>query len=140
MPKFSQNERHRMKNELSDLLDYEDTRHAQSTKIITTIHNLPISHEWKKVFAKICTERTWYQLSPVQQSQMINIANINSSAIKFLMREHRKKAGLALIEKISVEIFTEGDRQKAMLAILDKGVKVARKNIDLLIMQSVNNG
>ena len=124
------------KNELAQLLHYEDIRHNQSVNIITGINSLPISLEWKDIFAYICTGRTWYRLSKTQQSKMINIAEIDSSAIKYLAKEHRKKAGLTLMEKISVEISTEEDRQKAMLAILEKGAKEARRDIDLLIAQS----
>jgi len=123
----------RKADELSDLFYFEEVRHTQSMQIIRTISTLPISHEWKNIFSKICTERTWYNLSPLQQEQMINIATVDSSAMKFLMYEHKKKAGLALIEKISVQIATEEDRQKAMLAILDKGARVAKRDIDLLI-------
>jgi len=125
-----------MKNELRDLLHYEEIRHEQSINIITAINELPITHEWKDIFAYLTTGRTWYGLSKTQQSKMINIAEVNSAAIKYLAKEHRKKAGLTLMEKISVQIPTEEDRQKAMLAILDKGAKEARKDIDLLIAKA----
>ena len=122
-----------MKNELTELMEFEDIRHIQSTNIIKGIYALPITQEWKKIFSNLCTGRTWYGLSKTQQSQMINIAEVNSQAIKFLMTEHRKKAGLKKMEKIAVEIPSEKDRQKAMLAILDKGAKQATRDIDLLI-------
>lgn len=116
-----------------ELMEFEEIRHIQSTSIIETIHALPITQEWKKIFSKMCTGRTWYGLSKTQQSQMINIAEVDSSAIKFLIAEHRKKVGLQKMEKIAVEIPNEKDRRKAMLAILDKGAKQATRDIDLLI-------
>ena len=122
-----------MESKLMELMEFEDIRHVKSTNIIKGIHALPISQEWKKIFSNLCTGRTWYGLSKTQQSQMINIAKVDSPAIKFLMTEHRKKAGLKKMEKIAVEIPNEKDRQKAMLAILDKGAKKATRDIDLII-------
>ena len=125
-----------MKNELSELMEFEEIRHIQSTNIISTIHTLPISQEWKKIFSKMCTARTWYRLNKTQQSQMVNIAEVDSPAIKFLIAEHKKKVGLQKMEKIAVGISNEQDRQKAMLAILEKGAKEARKDIDLLVAKN----
>lgn len=124
------------RNELSELMQYEEIRHGQSVRIITAIHALPITMEWKKIFSNMCTGRTWYGLSKTQQSQMVNIAEVNSQAVKFLIAEHRKKTGLAKMEKISVLITDEVDRQKAMMAILEKGAKEAKKDIDLLVSKS----
>ena len=125
-----------MENEKREIEEIIDTRYSIMKNIGATILNLPIEREWKKIFTNLCIYRTWFNLNKTQQSQMKNIAEINSEAVKILIGEHNKKVGLEKLEKISIEIETEEERVEAMLLILEYGAKQAKNGIDLIIVRN----
>ena len=114
-------------------------RTKKMREIANKIETLPISDRWIKRFTHLCFYRTWFELSKTQQSQMINIATVNSKAVSYLLEEHFKKVGLEKLERISVELKDEKSRLKAMQYILEYGAKKAQNYIDLLIAREENN-
>lgn len=105
--------------------------------IALNINELPISDEWIEIFTRLCLYRGWVVLNKTQQLQMINIATINSNAIRYLAQQG-KKVGLNILEDLSVKIVDEKTRLKAVQLIMDKGVKPSKNDLDLIISTAKN--
>ena len=113
-----------------------DTKMRELTKIANNIDKLNLSKKWTIIFTKMCCYRCWKQLNKKQQSQMKNIAEIDSNAIEHIIAEKFKKAGLDLIEMVAVEITEESERQKAVNVLLTKGAKEGYQDVLLLVAKS----
>jgi len=100
--------------------------------IAVHINDLNLSDEWIEIFTHLCMYRGWVKLNQMQQSQMMNIATIDSSSIKYLAQQG-KKVGLNMLEDLSVKIEDERIRLKAVQLIMDKGVKASKNDLDLII-------
>ena len=106
------------------------------TTIADNIDELRLSKNWTIIFTNMCCYRCWKKLNKTQQSQMKNIADIDSGAIELIIAEKFKKVGLDLIEMIALELIHEKERIKAVEILLDKGAKKGYQDVLLLIAKS----
>lgn len=108
-------------------------KRVKELELITLeIMRLKLSEEWKEVFTHLCLYRGWITLKNTQKSQMMNIAAIDSHAVKYLAKQS-KKVGLNMLEDLSVKIEDEKVRLKAVQLIINKGVKPSKNELDLII-------
>lgn len=122
----------------SSQLEIFVTRQKEWISILDQIAALQISPEWVEVFTVICLNRGFRKLDDAQLGQMMNIATVNSPAIAYLARHQGKIVGLHTLEHLSVMISDEPTRLKAVMLIVDKGVKPSRNELDLIIARAKN--
>jgi len=102
------------------------------TTALELIGSLEIAEEWREIFTMMCLDRCFRSVDEARLEQMLNIATVNSKAVKFLSIQD-KRAGLETLEDLSVRIDNEQDRERAVAVILEKGIKQSRKELDLII-------
>jgi len=114
-----------------------EEKKRQLTKIADTIQRLNMNDEWIERFTSFCSYRGWLRVEPKKQSQMENIAQIDSEAIKELIQPTGlKKVGLDIVEEIAINIHDEAIRRKAVNILLTKGAKRGKNDVLLLVAES----
>jgi len=114
-----------------------EEKKRQLTKIADTIQRLNMNDEWIERFTSFCSYRGWLRVEPKKQSQMENIAQIDSEAIKELIQPTGlKKVGLDIVEEIAINIHDEAIRRKAVNILLTKGAKRGKNDVLLLVEES----
>ena len=114
-----------------------EEKKRQLTKIADTIQRLNMNDEWIERFTSFCSYRGWLRVEPKKQSQMENIAQIDSEAIKELIQPTGlKKVGLDIVEEIAINIHDESIRRKAVNILLTKGAKRGKNDVLLLVAES----
>jgi len=114
-----------------------EEKKRQLTKIADTIQRLNMNDEWIERFTSFCSYRGWLRVESKKQSQMENIAQIDSEAIKELIQPTGlKKVGLDIVEEIAINIHDEAIRRKAVNILLTKGAKRGKNDVLLLVAES----
>jgi len=108
------------------------TRKKEWSKMLEQIEAVNLSEKWTGIFTALCLDRGFRRLQPEQLGQMQHIAEIDSQSVSYLAQAD-KKAGLTMLERISVEITDEPTRSKAVHIILEKGIKKSQRELDLII-------
>ncbi|WP_415405890.1 hypothetical protein ACLHDG_08985 [Sulfurovum sp. CS9] len=101
------------------------------SQILIDIECLNMNDEYTNAFIEMCLYRGWRKLTEVHKSQMINISSVNSGAVLFLATQG-KMVGLHMLERLSV-VDDEQVRIKAVVMIIENGVKASRNKIDLIV-------
>ena len=106
-------------------------------KMADEVEKLKISTEWIDTFTNMGFYRGWVTIVPLQKSQIKNIAMTNSKAV-FYLANKSKKVGLSLLEKLSIELKEESQRQKAINLIIKNGVTASKKDLEIIFNHSIN--
>jgi len=106
-------------------------------KMADEVEKLKISTEWIDTFTNMGFYRGWVTIVPLQKSQIKNIAMTNSEAV-FYLANKSKKVGLSLLEKLSIELKEESQRQKAINLIIKNGVTASKKDLEIIFNHSIN--
>ena len=112
-------------------------RKQEWTAMLEQIHYLNISEKWQIIFTSLCLDRGFRSLSELQLSQMEKISSTDSEAITYLAKQD-KKAGLHILEDLSIKIEDEQIRLKAVQLILEKGIKPSKNELNLIIKTATN--
>lgn len=109
-----------------------DNRLNEWSSMLDQIGFLNISDKWITIFTTLCLDRGFRSLNEIQITQMENIAGVDSEAVTYLSLQD-KRAGLNMLEDLSVKVEDEKTRLKAIQLILEKGIKPSKNELDLII-------
>ena len=104
----------------------------KTRRMLDRIAERNIPKEWEEIFTIMYLNRGFRSVNDTTLSQMLNIAKTNSEAVKYLATQD-KKAGLSMLEDLSIEIKEEKGRLQAVITILKKGIKASRKELQSII-------
>ena len=107
-------------------------RKKEWSKMLEQIEAMHLGEVWTGIFTTLCLDRGFRRLREEQLEQMCHIAEVDSQAVSYLAQAD-KKAGLTMLERISVEITDETTRAKAVHLVLEKGIKHSQRELDLII-------
>ena len=110
-----------------------EKRTEEMAKLADTIETLPISNKWIERFTAMGFYRGWRKLDTTKKSRLINIGQVDSSAVAIIVEQKNTKLSLEKIERIATVVTDEQIRAKIKNHLLTRSWKKAKKDIYLLI-------
>jgi len=110
-----------------------EKRTEEMAKLANIIEILPISVKWVELFTDMGFYRGWRKLDTTKKSRLINIGQVDSSAVAIIVEQKHTKLSLEKIERIATVVTDEQIRAKIKNHLLTRSWKKAKRDIDLLI-------
>ena len=105
--------------------------------MLERIGEMEISDEWAEIFTRLCLDRGFRHIDGDKLAQMQQIADTDSKAVAWLAQQD-KRAGLEMLERLSVKVTDEQLRAKAVQVMLTHGIKQSKRELDLIIAAAGN--